>query len=200
MALNGRPSIFQMARLAEEIRARGGIPDDPTTYLGEYDDRLLRVVERTGSRDPRRPRAAGPVGGPRQSRPARRTFAAAGLKLYLASGTDLRFVRPEADLLELTPFFGAEIYAPDGDDTTFSKRDVIDRILAENGIRGEELLSFGDGVVGDGGGAAGRRDGGGGGERPGAGGRESTVEAGPPGAGRGRTSSIPDYAGQRTAC
>ena len=70
-----------------------------------------------------------------------------GLKLYLASGTHLKHVRFEADLLELSPFFGREINAPDGDDTAFSKRAVIERILAENRIRGEELLSFGDGVV-----------------------------------------------------
>ena len=44
MVLNGRPAIFQMARLVEEIRARGGTPDLPTDYLRAYDERLLRVV------------------------------------------------------------------------------------------------------------------------------------------------------------
>ena len=44
MALNGRPAIFQMARLVEEIRARGGTPDLPADYLREYDERLLQVV------------------------------------------------------------------------------------------------------------------------------------------------------------
>ena len=38
------------------------------------------------------------------------------MKLYLASGTQLKHVRSEADLLELSPFFGREINAPDGDD------------------------------------------------------------------------------------
>jgi hypothetical protein len=67
--------------------------------------------------------------------------------LYLASGTHLRHVRSEADLLALTPFFGPEIHAPDGDETAFSKRGVIERILTENNLRGDQLLSFGDGVV-----------------------------------------------------
>ena len=70
-----------------------------------------------------------------------------GLKLYLASGTHLKHVRFEADLLEAEPVLRPRINAPDGDDTTFSKRAVIDRILTENSIRGEDLLSFGDGVV-----------------------------------------------------
>ena len=146
MALNGRPAIFQMARLAEEIRARGGIPQEPTVYLGEYDERLLRVVdERTREiREGRVPPTRWAVPG---SHALLDNLRRRGVKLYLASGTQFRFVRPEADLLELTPFFGAEINAPDGNDTTFSKRGVIDRILVENNIRGEELLSFGDGVV-----------------------------------------------------
>jgi phosphoglycolate phosphatase len=146
MALNGRPAIFQMARLVEEIRARGGSPLLPADYLREYDERLLRVVgERV--REVREGRAR----PERWAVPGGHTTLTAlwtrGLKLYLASGTHLRHVRHEADLLELSPFFGREIYAPDGDDTAFSKRTVIARILAENRIRGEELLSFGDGVV-----------------------------------------------------
>jgi len=146
MALNGRPAIFQMTRLAEEIRARGGVPDEPTIYLGEYDDRLLRVVDERSRaiREGRVPPARWTVPG---SHALLDNLSRRGVKMYLASGTQLRFVRPEADLLELTPFFGAEVNAPDGNDTTFSKRGVIDRILAENSMAGEELLSFGDGVV-----------------------------------------------------
>ena len=44
MALNGQPAIFQMARLVEELKSRGGTPDVPADYLREYDTRLLRVV------------------------------------------------------------------------------------------------------------------------------------------------------------
>lgn len=146
MALNGHPTIFQMARLVDEIRSRGGTPDLPADYLREYDDRLLRVVgERVrevqeGRCRPERWAVPG-------SHAILRELRHRGLKLYLASGTHHRHVRSEADLLELSPFFGSKINAPDGDDTAFSKRAVIHRILVENTIRGEGLLSFGDGVV-----------------------------------------------------
>jgi phosphoglycolate phosphatase-like HAD superfamily hydrolase len=146
MALNGRPAIFQMARLVEEIRARGGTPDLPADYLREYDTRLLRVV---GERV--REIKEGTVPPERWAVPGSRRLLAVlkdrGLKLYLASGTHLKHVRFEADLLELSPFFYHEIHAPDGDDTAFSKRGVIERILTEHHIRGDQLLSFGDGVV-----------------------------------------------------
>jgi phosphoglycolate phosphatase len=146
MALNGRPAIFQMARLVEEVRARGGTPDLPADYLRQYDRRLLGVVDERVREIAERhaPAERWTVPGSYRILDALRRRA---LKLYLASGTQLRFVRPEADLLELTPFFGPEIHAPEGDDAAFSKRGVIERILSTNNLRGEELLGFGDGVV-----------------------------------------------------
>jgi len=146
MALNGRPAIFQMARLVEEIRARGGSPNLPTDYLGEYDSRLLNLVRERYRQiqEGRVPPARWAVPG---SHGILESLQRRGVSLYLASGTHLKHVRFEADLLELSPFFGREINAPDGNDTAFSKRGVIDRILRVNNLRGDELLSFGDGVV-----------------------------------------------------
>jgi phosphoglycolate phosphatase-like HAD superfamily hydrolase len=146
MALNGRPAIFQMVRLVEEIQARGGSAEAAASYLSEYDRRLLRMVgERTRDiLECRTSHERWAVAGAHAILTALRDR---GLKLYLASGTHLHFVRSESDLLRLTPFFGNEIHAPDGDDSAFSKRAVIERILKENNLRGEELLSFGDGVV-----------------------------------------------------
>jgi phosphoglycolate phosphatase-like HAD superfamily hydrolase len=146
MALNGRPAIFQMTRFAEELRSRGGVAGLPAVYLEEYDRRLLRIVAERAREitEGRSPPERWAVPGSHGMLTALRER---GLKLYLASGTQMRFVRSEADLLRLTPFFGDEIYAPDGDDAAFAKRAVIERILSENNIRGEQLLSFGDGVV-----------------------------------------------------
>ena len=146
MAVNGRPAIFQMARLVEEVRARGGTPELPVAYLREYHERLMRLVnERVREiHESHSPLERWTVAG---SHLLLTHLRDRGLKLYLASGTDLQSVRSEAELLKLSPFFGNEIHAPDGDDTAFSKRAVIDRILIVNAIRGEELLSFGDGVV-----------------------------------------------------
>ena len=70
-----------------------------------------------------------------------------GLTLYLASGTDLKFVRHEAGLLDLTRFFGDRIYGALDDYQNFSKKIVIERIIEENELHGEELLGFGDGFV-----------------------------------------------------
>jgi phosphoglycolate phosphatase-like HAD superfamily hydrolase len=72
---------------------------------------------------------------------------ARGLILVLASGTEVTHVRREADLLGLTSYFDGRLFAPDGNDSRFSKRLVIERALREYGLCGEELVGFGDGVV-----------------------------------------------------
>src|SRR5262249_54330686 len=61
--------------------------------------------------------------------------------------TDLTFVQSEAELLGLTPYFGEHIYGALDDYKRFSKKLVIERILQENNLHGEELLGFGDGFV-----------------------------------------------------
>jgi len=146
MALNGRPAIFQMARLVEEISARNGVPEVAAAYLREYDDRLMRVVN-ARVREVVERQSPPEVWAVPGSRRILEHLRRRGMKLYLASGTYVRFVRSEADLLNLSQFFDEEIHAPDSDDSAFSKRAVIERILTENDIRGEELLGFGDGVI-----------------------------------------------------
>ena len=67
--------------------------------------------------------------------------------MYLASGTDEPFVKREAELLGLSPYFGPHIYGAQDDYKTFSKKMVIERILRENAIPGDKLIAFGDGYV-----------------------------------------------------
>jgi phosphoglycolate phosphatase len=69
------------------------------------------------------------------------------MTLYLASGTDLKYVRREAELLGVASYFGPRIYGALDDYKNFSKQMVIERILREEGLHGEELLGFGDGFV-----------------------------------------------------
>jgi phosphoglycolate phosphatase-like HAD superfamily hydrolase len=146
MRLNGRPTIYQMRQLAEEVRRRGGQPLDPLDYQARYLDLLMRrVQERTeaiaqGRARPEEWAVAG-------SHAFLRRLQERGLALYLASGTELHHVRREAELLGLAPFFGPHIYGPSHDGDGFSKRAVIDRILLENDLHGEQLLGFGDGFV-----------------------------------------------------
>jgi phosphoglycolate phosphatase len=146
MRLNGRQTIYQMMQLAEEVRRRGGQPLDPLAYKHRYHDLLMaRIHSRladleSGAAAPEQWTVPG-------SHALLEELRCRGLKLYLASGTDLKYVRREADLLGLTPYFGPHVYGAVDDYQQFSKRMVIERILAENQLPGEELLGFGDGFV-----------------------------------------------------
>lgn len=146
MKLNGKQTIYQMIQLADRIRERGGVPQEPLEYKHEY---LRRLEERITAR------VAGLNAGTIQpddlcvfgSRALLDNLKARGLTLYLASGTDEPFVKREAELLGLTHYFGHHIYGAQDNYQNFSKKMVIDRILKENAIDGSKLLAFGDGYV-----------------------------------------------------
>lgn len=146
MRLNGKQTIYQMMQLAARIRERGGEAKEPLWYKHEYLRRLdLRIKDRIdGLRQGTIPADDLLVHGARR---LLENLKDRGLPVYLASGTDEIFVKQEAELLGLTPYFGRRIYGAQDDFKTFSKKLVIERIIRENGIRGEQLLSFGDGYV-----------------------------------------------------
>lgn len=146
MRLNGKQTIYQMIQLADRIRERGGVPQEPLWYKHEYLRRLEeKIAERVeGLNSGRIQQDDLTVFGSRQ---LLEDLKARGLSLYLASGTDEPFVKREAELLGLTEYFGPHIYGALDDYKNFSKKMVIDRILAENKIDGAKLLSFGDGYV-----------------------------------------------------
>lgn len=146
MRLNGKQTIYQMIQLAERIRERGGTPGDPLDYKREYLRRLdARIADRKAGlrRGTLRPDDLLVYG----ARPLLEELVRRGLCLYLASGTDEVYVREEAELLDLTRYFGPHIYGALDDYKQFSKKMVIERILRENAIPGAALLSFGDGYV-----------------------------------------------------
>jgi len=146
MRLNGRQTIYQMMQLADEVHGRGGQPLEPLEYKHRYHSLLMaRIQERLDAleRKASRPSDWTVPGSHELLTELRRR----GLTLYLASGTDLPFVRREAELLGLTEFFGEHIYGALDEFQNFSKKMIIDRILSENKLRGEELLGFGDGFV-----------------------------------------------------
>jgi len=146
MALNGHPTVVQMARFVEEVRARGGSPDDPRAYAAEYRRRLMGVVRQRWNL-----LESGRVGPEEWVVPNAhailRDLRARGVPIYLASGTELEDIRHEGSLLKVLASFGEHVYAPHDSDPAFSKGRVADTILATLGLRGEELLGFGDGVV-----------------------------------------------------
>ena len=146
MRLNGKQTIYQMMQLADRIRERGGKPQQPLWYKKEYLRRLDERIEsrrqglRSGARKPDDFLVFG-------SRNLLDDLQARRLTLYLASGTDEPFVKTEAELLDVARYFGPRIYGALDDYKSFSKKMVIDRILRENKIPGEQLLAFGDGYV-----------------------------------------------------
>lgn len=146
MRLNGKQTIYQMIQLADRIRERGGQPHEPLWYKHEYLRRLdLRIADRIRALE------AGRIHPDdllvHQARPLLEELRRRGLAIYLASGTDEPYVKREAELLELTPYFGTHVYGALDDYRKFSKKMVIERILRDHNIPGAQLLSFGDGYV-----------------------------------------------------
>lgn len=70
-----------------------------------------------------------------------------GMKLYLASGTDKEDVFNESEKLGYAALFNGGIYGSENDIRKYSKKMVIDRIIRENNLHGDELMVFGDGPV-----------------------------------------------------
>ncbi len=144
--LTGKQTIYQMMRLAEEVRKRGGEPDDPVEYKNEY---LRRLSERirgrkegleSGKYDPQQMRVPG-------SKALVEDLYNRGMELYLASGTDIEFVRQETELIEIAEYFDDRIYGALDEYENFSKKMIIKKIFEDNDLHGPELLSFGDGYV-----------------------------------------------------
>jgi len=146
MRLNGKQTIYQMMQLADEVKVRGGTPREPLDYKHQYHDLLW---EQVGGRvaalqDGRVTPEEMTVPG---SRRLLEQLQKRGLKLYLASGTDLKYVRDELAVLGLDEFFGTHVYGALDDYRSFSKAMIIERIIADMNVKGHQLLAFGDGFV-----------------------------------------------------
>jgi len=146
MRLNGRQTIYQMIQLAEEIKARGGQPREPLEYKRRYHDLLWAQIEDrvAGLRDGRHEPDDWTVPHSRRLLDALRRR---GLTLYLASGTDLAYVRDELAVLRLQQYFEPHVYGALDNYQDFSKAKIVRQILHDTGVSGSQLLGFGDGFV-----------------------------------------------------
>jgi beta-phosphoglucomutase-like phosphatase (HAD superfamily) len=146
MRLNGKQTIYQMMQLADEVKARGATPRDPLEYKHQYHDLLwAQVGQRIDAlKQGRVPPDDMTVPG---SRRLLTQLRERGVKLYLASGTDLKYVRDEVAVLGLTEFFGEHIYGALDDYRSFSKAMIIERIIKDMNVGAHQLLAFGDGFV-----------------------------------------------------
>jgi phosphoglycolate phosphatase-like HAD superfamily hydrolase len=147
LGMNGRPSIVQMTRCADLIAERGGRRPDPEGMLRDYAATLDRAIAERAERV-RYGSAAPDEFLVHAARPLlERLSARPGLVLYVLSTTAQERVREEAELLGLSGYFGGgeRIIGGTGDPARFSKKAVMERLLAEHGLTGNRLLSIGDG-------------------------------------------------------
>ena len=144
--LTGKQTIYQMIQLSEEIEKRGGKSKAPLAYKDEYNRRLLPVVERRIAK-----LAAGKLPAETLRVPMAleflQTLRDLEISCYLASGTDVEFVRNEAELLGVSEYFDGGIFGALREYKKFSKAMVIQKILTDFHLSGSQLLIVGDGYV-----------------------------------------------------
>ncbi|MDP7279246.1 MAG: HAD family hydrolase [Candidatus Poribacteria bacterium] len=144
--LTGKQTIYQMMQLAEEVKKRGGTEADPLDYKDLYNRRLLPDVEQRiaeladGSLEGESLRVPGSLDLLQKLRQR-------DIHLYLASGTDIEFVRHEAELLGVADYFDGGIFGALREYAKFSKAMVIQKILSDFNLPGNQLLIIGDGYV-----------------------------------------------------
>ncbi|MGY8771206.1 MAG: HAD family hydrolase [Pirellulales bacterium] len=146
MQLNGKQTIYQMMQLAAEVDSRGVSPLEPIEYKNQYHDLLWTEVSQRIDQIKQGQQTAAEMCVP-QVHTAIENLIERGLVPYLASGTDLKYVQDEAQLLEVTDYFGKHIYAALDDYKKFSKKMIIQKIIQETDVPGSQIIGFGDGYV-----------------------------------------------------
>jgi phosphoglycolate phosphatase-like HAD superfamily hydrolase len=141
-------TIRQMEWLAEAVQRYGyaRYPKTASAYKKIYNERLLIPVRERLSRmdNGLSARAELMIAG---ALPFLQGLRARGVTLYLASGTDHIYVQEEAAALGLSELFGGHIYGAQDDNPAVTKEGIMQRILDDEQLQGEELLVVGDGPV-----------------------------------------------------
>jgi phosphoglycolate phosphatase-like HAD superfamily hydrolase len=146
LALNGRPSIHQMVRLAELIVQRGGSAEPADRYHGEFVHRLAEVVHQrrdaitNGLKSPEAMLVPG-------SREFLALLQAGGVELTLLSGSAHHVLKTETAILQIAEFFGERIIGPKGDALAFTKGSAFEALAAEHQWEPGEMLAIGDGIA-----------------------------------------------------
>lgn len=142
--LTGRQTIYQMIELCDQIKQRGGEPKEALEYKHEYLDRLMVMIT-----DRREGLRSGKIAPDEMMVPGARRFVeelkGRGMKLYLASGTDQQYMREEAELIDVAKYFEGNIFGALDDYKSFSKKILIEKLIADSEFAGEEFLGVGDG-------------------------------------------------------
>ena len=146
----GIQTLVQMGGLVDLVRQFHCVPEaevrDAAGYKALYNEALMKVVQvrlaklQRGELD----RADFQI---KKAHELLRRLHTAGVKLYLASGTDHADVVAEVTAMGYADLFEGRIYGAVGDVRVEAKREVLQRIIREHGVHGPELAVFGDGPV-----------------------------------------------------
>jgi len=142
----GKETIYQMMDFAGHVTQRGGRALDPREYKKMYLDRLWTVISSRVD-DLQQGRVAPESYMVPGARALLESLKEQGLKMYLASGTDEIYMKEEARLLGVVPFFEGGVYGAQDDLQSFSKKILIQRIISGTDVSGGEIVGFGDGYV-----------------------------------------------------
>jgi len=147
----GVQTLVQMHGLVEMVREFGIVAaaevKDPQGYKEMYNQELLAMVSRRIVKL-RRGELCVDDYTLKGAVPMLKALHSAGVRLYLASGTDERDLISEAEALGHAPLFEGRIHGAVGDVNIEAKKVVLERILAEIGTAGARtLVTFGDGPV-----------------------------------------------------
>jgi phosphoglycolate phosphatase len=144
--LTGKPTIYQMMELAENVRKRGGLALDPAQYKQQFLEQLREESDRR-LKDLRGGEIPPDIHMVPGTRAVLEDLRARRFRLYLVSGTDDALVQEEARLFDIARYFDGGVYGSPGDDSDFSKRGLIEQVVARGEARGAEMIGFGDGHV-----------------------------------------------------
>lgn len=144
----GIQTYYQMKWLAEAVKRHGRNPsasEDPWWYKAEYNRRLMKDVNQRkesilrGEKTPTDFMI-------KNSEALLKYLCDRDIKVYVASGTDHADVIKEAEILGLTKYFTEIAGAPSGR-VDCSKEAVLQKLLKDSKLKGEELMVAGDGRV-----------------------------------------------------
>jgi rfaE bifunctional protein kinase chain/domain len=146
----GIQTLAQMKGLIALVHEYGFVPTaeilDEHGYKAVYNEALLEMVNarirkiERGELDARDFEVKG-------ARELLEALHAAGVKLYLASGTDETDVQAEATVMGYAHLFDGGIHGAVGDLKVEAKRVVLERIFSSVGAAGDEVMVTGDGPV-----------------------------------------------------
>jgi phosphoglycolate phosphatase-like HAD superfamily hydrolase len=138
----GRDTLIQMQAFAEHVQSLGGAPLPAAEYKREFARRIRGVSEkrlnavRTGALVSDGVMVPG-------ARALLDELRAAGVRIFLASGTAHAVVVQEAELLGIASYFEAVHGSAPG---MLSKRELLAE-LVRAGLSPDEIITFGDGRV-----------------------------------------------------